>query len=64
VGREFFFIPLSRPRDISARACESQLICPPRVLAAAINQAMEFQFGATSHDRAENSHYETRVVDQ
>jgi len=62
-GREFFFIPL--PATFRVReSCESQLISSPRVLAAAINQAMEFQFGATSRGHAENSHYETRVVNQ
>lgn len=35
-----------------------------RVLPAAINQATEFQFGATSRSHAENSHYETHVVNQ
>ena len=34
------------------------------VLPATINQATEFQFGATSRSHAENSHYETHVVNQ
>lgn len=48
-------------------ACKSQLIFRLRerlVLLAAINQATEFQFGATSRGHAENSHYETHVVNQ
>lgn len=63
-------ISLSR-RSSCAAACKSQLIfrlheCAPSrfVLPTAINQATEFQFGATSRGHAENSHYETHVVNQ
>lgn len=66
-GTRIFLHPAAVPAELHVGLPRLQVAinfpsARERVLPVAINQTTEFQFGATSH--AENSHYETHVVNQ